>query len=145
VCMVRVDVADEGHMFADVADGETGFLASAGTGKAQIIWREGMLGYGYETGEQWAIVGIGGGSGGGGRCGKSKGGGVPGRSGSTYGSATVTLYRLAASGLATVAEDVTAYNQAEQDVEPNTEIQVKVVDGLYVIDWEECNQAESYE
>lgn len=50
VCPVKVNVTDEVHRFADVADGVTGYLATASTGAAAILWRE------SGTGEKWAIV-----------------------------------------------------------------------------------------
>ena len=50
---VKVDVADEDHEFADVADGECGHLASGTTGAAQILWKQ------AGTGTKWAIVRIG--------------------------------------------------------------------------------------
>ena len=61
VCQVRVDVIDPAHEFARIEDGETGFLTSSRYGHAQILWREGDegYGYGYETGEQWALVRLG--------------------------------------------------------------------------------------
>jgi hypothetical protein len=52
----RVNVTDEGHRFADVADGDATQLASADAGVAQILWAQ------AGTGTLWAIVRIGGGS-----------------------------------------------------------------------------------
>lgn len=56
VCQVKIDVSDSGHTCAEVEAGETNFLVSAESGSAQILWREGDDGYGYDTGEQWAII-----------------------------------------------------------------------------------------
>ena len=47
---VQVDVADEGHAWADVADGDATQLASAPAGSAQILWKQ------SGTGTKWAIV-----------------------------------------------------------------------------------------
>jgi hypothetical protein len=60
VCAARVNVTDESHTCADVEEGNTTALLSAEVGSAQILWREGLEeGYGYETGEQWALISIG--------------------------------------------------------------------------------------
>jgi len=53
VCPAKVYVTDTTHAFADVSDGQAGYLASAETGAAQILWRE------TGTGEVWAIVRLG--------------------------------------------------------------------------------------
>jgi len=50
---VRVDIQDEDHEFADVADGECGQLRSGTTGSAQILWKE------NGTGVKWAVVRLG--------------------------------------------------------------------------------------
>ena len=50
---VKVDVADEDHEFADVADGECDHLASGTTGAAQVLWKQ------AGTGTKWAIVRVG--------------------------------------------------------------------------------------
>jgi hypothetical protein len=55
VCPVQVDVVAEGDTRADVDDGSTGVLTTAGGGSAQILWAEGG------TGVQWAVVRFGGG------------------------------------------------------------------------------------
>lgn len=55
-CLVKV-VADGDTSAADIAAGETGYL-SGGSGAAQVLWRA------AGSGEQWAIVRIGGGGGG---------------------------------------------------------------------------------
>lgn len=64
VCQARIDIVDQEHRFAVAEPGSTDRLASAASGSAQILWREGDEGYGYETGEQWAIVRLGQSSGG---------------------------------------------------------------------------------
>jgi len=54
VCQVKLNVAeDEDWRYADVADGESGYLEPSNTGSAAILWREGG------TGEQWAVVRLG--------------------------------------------------------------------------------------
>jgi len=53
ICPVKVYVTDTTHAFADVSDGQAGYLAGAETGAAQILWRE------TGTGEVWAIVRLG--------------------------------------------------------------------------------------
>jgi len=50
VTPVQVDVEDEDHEFADVADGVTANLASVPHGSARMVWREGGAGV------QWALV-----------------------------------------------------------------------------------------
>jgi len=56
--IVKVNVADAGHQYADVADGQCGYLASGTSGAAMILWKE------SGTGEKWAVVRIGAGGGG---------------------------------------------------------------------------------
>jgi hypothetical protein len=58
-CVVKVNVTDESHSFADVADGDIAKLASAESGPCAILWKE------SGTGEKWAIVRFGGSGGGG--------------------------------------------------------------------------------
>ena len=53
VAPVRVDVADEGHRYADVNDGAAGSLKSGARGAALILWKE------SGTGEKWAVVRLG--------------------------------------------------------------------------------------
>jgi hypothetical protein len=53
VSAVHVNVTDEDHAFADVADGQCGYLASGTTGAAQILWKE------TGTGVKWAVVRVG--------------------------------------------------------------------------------------
>jgi len=57
VSIARVDVADAGHLYADVAAGHADYLASGASGSAQILWKE------AGTGEKWALVRLGGGAG----------------------------------------------------------------------------------
>lgn len=66
VCICKVDMLAEGDSHADITPGETGYLTGGGSGACQILWTQGdePYGYGYETGEQWAIVRFGGGGGG---------------------------------------------------------------------------------
>jgi len=47
---VKVDVVDEWHQCADIADGASGNLKSCQLGAARILWAE------PGTGEQWAVV-----------------------------------------------------------------------------------------
>jgi len=53
VCPAKVYVTDEDHQFADVNDGQAGYLASGETGAALILWAE------SGTGEVWAVVRLG--------------------------------------------------------------------------------------
>ena len=53
VCPVKLDVQDEGHEYADVADAEAGRLKSGLRGAAQILWKE------FGTGEKWAVIRLG--------------------------------------------------------------------------------------
>jgi len=50
VCPVKVQVDDEAHRFADVADGAAAHLVSGSTGAATILWKE------SGTGQKWALV-----------------------------------------------------------------------------------------
>ncbi len=59
VSPVTVDVEDEAHKFADVADGICGNLASGSDGAAAIMWKE------PGTGLHWALVRFPAGGGGG--------------------------------------------------------------------------------
>ncbi len=95
VCQVKVDVGDQSHEYATIKNAESGHLDSSRYGYAQILWREGDEGtpYGdaYDTGLQWAIVRLGA------HCpsvaiGKANGAISP-RSGTTYGTGTVDIYR----------------------------------------------------
>jgi hypothetical protein len=56
VCPVQIDVTDEDHEFADVADGDWTKLASGASGLASILYKP------SGTGTKWAIVRIGGAS-----------------------------------------------------------------------------------
>ncbi|MFB3894585.1 MAG: hypothetical protein ACE15C_21495, partial [Phycisphaerae bacterium] len=53
VCPVWLYVADEGHSFADVYEGDATMLKSGPAGSAQVIWKE------EGTGPLWAVVRIG--------------------------------------------------------------------------------------
>jgi len=53
VCQVRVNVTDEDHEFAEMADGKTDVLESGDTGSAKILWKE------SGTGQKWAVVHLG--------------------------------------------------------------------------------------
>jgi hypothetical protein len=60
VCQVRVDLTDTAHAFAEIEAGETGMLVSGDTGSAELLWCESDGGgYGYTTGQQWALVRLG--------------------------------------------------------------------------------------
>ena len=53
VCQVRVNVTDEDHEFAEVADGQADIVESGDTGSAKILWKE------EGTGQKWAVVHLG--------------------------------------------------------------------------------------
>jgi len=53
VCQVRVNVTDEDHEFAEMADGKADVLESGDTGSAKILWKE------DGTGQKWAVVHLG--------------------------------------------------------------------------------------
>lgn len=109
LCQVQVDLQDESHEYANIADATTGNMKSSRFGHARIIWAEsdegygygagpayGGCAYGYTTGMQWCIVMLGVT----GSCiavGKANGNISP-RSGSTPGTGNVDLYR-AVSGV----------------------------------------------
>lgn len=97
ICQAKVDMVDTSHEFANIVDAETGHLKSSRHGHAQILWTEGDDGYGsygaygYDTGVQWAIVRLGVTM----SCvaiGKANGA-ISARSGPTYGTGRVDLYR----------------------------------------------------
>jgi hypothetical protein len=50
VCPAAVVVQNEDHRFADISDGECGFLESRDTGAAAILWKA------AGTGQQWAML-----------------------------------------------------------------------------------------
>jgi len=58
MCCVQVNVSDESHNFADVAEGQSGYLQTDTAGSAIILWKE------SGTGIKWALVKLGGASGG---------------------------------------------------------------------------------
>lgn len=92
VCPVRVDIVDQSHEYAVITNGNTVGLTSSRFGHTRILWCESdESGYYYSTGLQWAIVMLGVT----GSCfsiGKAHTDITP-RSGSTYGTGTVDLYR----------------------------------------------------
>lgn len=59
VCPALINVTDEMHEYADIADGITGYLASAESGPCVILWKE------SGTGQKWAVVRFGSSAGGG--------------------------------------------------------------------------------
>ena len=66
--LTKIDVVDETHGFADVTDGETGYLTSGESGLCRIIQKEGPPDEPPDEGEpdlRWALVAFGGGGGGG--------------------------------------------------------------------------------
>jgi hypothetical protein len=75
------------------------------------------------------------------RVAKNGGSALAARSGTTMGSGTVTLYDADESGALTSAGTATAFNLADTAVAANAWLQVKRIDGLYVIDFEECPDA----
>ena len=66
--------------------------------------------------------------------------GVPARSGSTAGSATVTLYKLVGATLTSTSVTVTAYNLSTTAVAGSAYIQVKreYLTGKWLVDFEDC-------
>ena len=50
VVQVKIDIVDEDHEFADIIGGETGYLESAETGSAQILWSA------PGSGVKWCVV-----------------------------------------------------------------------------------------
>ena len=69
-----------------------------------------------------------------GQLGKAKSGGVPGRSGSTAGSATV---QITADNL-TVIDELTAYNHSTAPVAADAPLMLKYIRGALWVDWEQC-------
>ena len=53
VTVAKIDVADESHTHADIANGVTAHLASGTSGAARILWKE------SGTGEKWALLRLG--------------------------------------------------------------------------------------
>ena len=66
--------------------------------------------------------------------------GVPARSGTTAGSATVTLYKLVGATLTSTSVTVTAYNLSTTAVAGSAYIQVKreYLTGKWLVDFEDC-------
>jgi hypothetical protein len=136
VCAVKITVTDAAHGYAEVAAGQTGYLASGSSGLAQILWKE------TGTGLKWAIVRLGGGSGGG-RIAFTGSGGIPPASLAggvlTPGTATVTLFAESGGGWALGAETFTAYHVIPGfAVAGDTVIQCKLVGARWVVDVEAC-------
>lgn len=139
VCPVRVDVLDPDDDFADVDDGQTGRLVSARDGAAQILWKESDDGYyGYDTGEQWAIVRVGNRRP---RCfAQVDGSGIGVRVGSQLGAGIATLWKIDADGvLTTTGVDLPVFNASvEKDVAGDAWVQLKYSDGRALVDWADC-------
>lgn len=60
VTVCRINLADTTHQFAEIANASV-IPTSAVTGLAQLIWVAGGVGTASATGEQWAVIRIGGG------------------------------------------------------------------------------------
>lgn len=60
ICVAHVDFDSEAQEYADIKDGDAGLLAGAGSGAAQVLWKE------SGTGPKWAVVRLGNPGGGGG-------------------------------------------------------------------------------
>jgi hypothetical protein len=112
VCPVMVDVGEESHEYATIVDADATRLASSRYGHAQILWREGDEGYGYgagyTTGLQWAVVRLGA------HCpsvaiGKASSA-ITARSGTTYGTGTVDIYRAVGGSEDGPVESVSVLN-----------------------------------
>lgn len=88
-----------------------------------------------------------------GRIARTKSGGISTASGSTLGKGTVVWQRLVRTSAyyyddsdverEDTEDEGTVYNLAESAVAGNVEIMVKIVDGIPVVDWEECGEAYS--
>ncbi|HOQ06145.1 MAG TPA: hypothetical protein PKY88_13140 [Anaerohalosphaeraceae bacterium] len=59
VCLAQINVGDESHRFADIAEGDSACLASSSSGPCTILWKE------SGTGQKWAVIRFGGSGGGG--------------------------------------------------------------------------------
>ena len=93
VCPVIVEQQHEAHEYANMVDTSVARMESSVHGHARILWREGLQGSGYgyyDGGIQWAVVMLGV-TGSSGAVGKS--GGISARSGTTWGTGTVDIYR----------------------------------------------------
>ena len=133
VCQVKVNVLDTAHQYAIIDTGRTDRLKSSFHGHARILWREGDegYGYGYETGVQWAIVmlGVTGSSGAIGRA----AGDISARSGTTYGTGNVDLYRSDGGHSDGPIERVAVLNASQDTMSSGAGID----DGLYVaVEWD---------
>jgi hypothetical protein len=70
--------------------------------------------------------------------------GIPARTGTTLGSGDVTLYDIGDDGELAEGPEDTAYNLATGDegaVAGDAFIQVKRVDGKWLVDWEHCSSS----
>ncbi len=54
VCLAQINVGDESHRFADIAEGDSACLASSSSGPCTILWKE------TGTGQKWAVIRFGG-------------------------------------------------------------------------------------
>ena len=54
VCLAQINVGDESHRFADIAEGDSACLASSSSGPCTILWKE------SGTGQKWAVIRFGG-------------------------------------------------------------------------------------
>jgi hypothetical protein len=73
-----------------------------------------------------------------GKVAKTGGSTIAAISGSTPGSGAVTFYDFNGSTLTARSDTLTVYNLASVAVEANTWIMVKLVDGYWFVDWEQC-------
>lgn len=127
VCAARVDVTSTAHGYAVAKAGETGHLASAGIGPAQILWRE------SGTGVKWALVRLGAAPIGD-VVGKITGSSIAAVSGSTESSGTVRIYSRSSSGVRSDSGvDVVAWNPSNTVLPVNAFVIVGLVDGLWTI------------
>jgi hypothetical protein len=116
VCQVLVNQQDEEHEYANITNGSVQYLTSSVHGHARILWREGLQGSGYgyyNTGIQWAVVMLGVT----GSCvavGKSNGP-ISARSGSTFGTGTVDIYRSNAGAYDGPIESVSVLNASSDE------------------------------
>jgi hypothetical protein len=143
---VQVDFDDEDHQFATPADGETAHLVSASSGPYRVLWKpdgDGLL---------WCIVIAerGGGGGGGGRVVFPPTGGIPpatlnaGKTQLTPGSAECFEATFADGKWTKGSTTILVYNTVRRltgfpNVGDNgNPLQVKQVDGVWVVDVEDC-------
>lgn len=117
VCQVKVDVQDPTHEYAIIIDGDLTMLKSSRHGHAQILWTEADGAYyGYDTGVMWAIVRLGSTT----TCfaiGKAAGD-ISARSGSTFGTGSVELYRSDAEAVDGPLETIDVLNASATIMQP---------------------------